>query len=76
MYSLTDHKVPIDDVSLAAMVKGIGFSVGDTKIRLDDETKATSITLFLSPHDGLEPDGFAISGFPHVLLAEPPVARE
>lgn len=59
------------------MIKGLGFTLGsDIKIFIDDETKPTSVNLFLDLHDGLEPNGFAISGFPRVLLAEPTTTRK
>lgn len=47
------------------------FGLPNIMIPLKDESKATSINLFLTAHDGLEPDGFPISGFPRVLLVEP-----
>ena len=46
------------------------FALPQLYIPLRDETKSTSVTLFLSAHDGLEPDGFPLSGFPRVLLGE------
>ena len=47
------------------------FAIPQVHIPLRDDSKITSITLFLSAHDGLEPDGFPLSGFPRVLLGEP-----
>lgn len=52
------------------MIDGAVFGMANIYIPLRDESKATSINLFLQPHDGLEPDGFPISGFPRVLLGE------
>lgn len=63
-------RVPITQDLLRTMAQREIFSLPNVYIPLRDETKATSITLFLSAHDGLEPDGFPISGFPRVLLGE------
>ncbi|KAK3707125.1 hypothetical protein LTR37_012294 [Vermiconidia calcicola] len=46
------------------------FGLPNVYIPLRDDSKATSITLFMSANDGLEPDGFPLSGFPRVLLGE------
>jgi len=51
------------------------FGLPNVHIPLRDETKTTSISLFLYSHDGLEPDGFPISGFPRVLLGEAATAK-
>lgn len=51
------------------------FGLPNIYVPLRNETRATSMNLFLSPHDGLEPDGFPISGFPRVLLGEPAAAH-
>jgi hypothetical protein len=53
------------------MIESRVFGLANIFIPLKDEGKASSINLFLSSHDGLEPDGFPISGFPRVLLGEP-----
>lgn len=55
---------------LRGMTDNAVFALPNVHIPLRDESKTTSITLFLSAHDGLEPDGFPISGFPRVLLGE------
>lgn len=60
---------------IRGMTDSAVFGLPSVYIPLRDETKATSINLFLSPHDGLEPDGFSISGFPRVLLGESTVAQ-
>lgn len=46
--------------------KGI-FALPSVSIPLHDESKETTLNLFLEPSDELEPDGFPISGFPDVL---------
>ncbi|KAK3722026.1 hypothetical protein LTR37_002842 [Vermiconidia calcicola] len=46
------------------------FGLPNVYIPLRDDSIATSITLFMSANDGLEPDGFPLSGFPRVLLGE------
>jgi len=64
-------KVTVAKDIIGEMTDGAVFGLPNISIPLRDETKPTSITLFLSPHDGLEPDGFLISGFPRVLVGEP-----
>lgn len=54
------------------MARGSTFSITDVDVPITDNAIATSITLFLSEHDGLEPNGFAISGFPSALLKSQP----
>ena len=60
---------------IRSMTEGAVFAVPQVHIPLRDESRMTSITLFLSAHDGLEPDGFPISGFPRVLLGEVAAAK-
>ena len=55
---------------IRAMTDHAVFGIPQVYIPLRDDSKMTAITLFLSAHDGLEPDGFPISGFPRVLLGE------
>ena len=55
---------------IRAMTDNAVLGIPQVYIPLRDESKTTSITLFLSAHDGLEPDGFPISGFPRVLLGD------
>ena len=43
------------------------FALPAVSIPLHDESKETTLNLFLSPNDKLEPEGFPISGFPDVL---------
>lgn len=43
------------------------FALPAVSIPLQDESKETTLNLFLSPTDKLEPEGFPISGFPDVL---------
>lgn len=65
-------KVPVTSAVINGMTDKAVFDLPNLSIPLRDETKATSIAMFLSAHDGLEPNGFAISGFPRVLLGEQP----
>ncbi|KAK5175711.1 uncharacterized protein LTR77_000850 [Saxophila tyrrhenica] len=60
---------------IRGMTDNAVFGLPNVHIPLKDETKTTSISLFLSAHDGLEPDGFPISGFPRVLLGEAATAK-
>jgi hypothetical protein len=55
---------------IRAMIENGIFGLPNVCVPLRDETKASSINLFLMEHDGLEPEGFPISGFPRVLLGE------
>lgn len=64
-------KITISMDVIRGMIDNAVFGLPNLYIPLRNETRATSITLFLSKHDGLEPDGFPISGFPRVLLGEP-----
>ena len=64
-------RAPITMDVIRGMTDNAVFGLPNVYIPLRDDTATTSITLFLSAHDGLEPDGFPISGFPRVLLGEP-----
>ncbi|CAK1357491.1 hypothetical protein CB0940_07777 [Cercospora beticola] len=64
-------RIPISHAITDLMISRAVFGLPNVQIPLKNENNATSITLFLTKHDGLEPDGFAISGFPRVLLGEP-----
>ncbi|TKA29096.1 hypothetical protein B0A54_16206 [Friedmanniomyces endolithicus] len=64
-------KVVITLDVIRGMTDSAIFGLPNIYIPLRDESKATAINLFLSAHEGLEPDGFPISGFPRVLLGEP-----
>ncbi|KAK0366375.1 hypothetical protein LTR94_003465 [Friedmanniomyces endolithicus] len=64
-------KVVITLDVIRGMTESAIFGLPNIYISLRDESKATAINLFLSAHEGLEPDGFPISGFPRVLLGEP-----
>ncbi|KAK5125943.1 hypothetical protein LTR85_011298 [Meristemomyces frigidus] len=68
-------KVTVTMDVIRGMTDNAVFGLPSVYIPLRNETKATSINLFLSAHDGLEPDGFPISGFPRVLLGEPTVSH-
>lgn len=63
-------RVVINNEVIRCMIDKSVFGLPNIYIPLKDEGKATTINLFLSSHDGLEPDGFPISGFPRVLLGE------
>ncbi|TKA70619.1 hypothetical protein B0A55_07579 [Friedmanniomyces simplex] len=63
-------KVLVTTDVIRGMTDSAIFGLPNIYIPLRDESKATSISLFLSAHEGLEPDGFPISGFPRVLLGE------
>jgi hypothetical protein len=63
--------IPIAHTLSRTMMESAVFGLPNVYIPLRNENNPTSITLFLSKHDGLEPDGFAISGFPRVLLGQP-----
>lgn len=63
-------KITITMDVIRGMTDNAVFALPNIYIPLRNETRATSINLFLSPHDGLEPNGFPISGFPRVLLGE------
>ncbi|WPG99958.1 calcium-independent phospholipase a2-gamma [Acrodontium crateriforme] len=70
----TSFRVSIPDEMIRAMTTRAIFRLPTLYIPLRDASQATSITLFLSAYDGLEPEGFPISGFPRVLLGEQKVA--
>lgn len=63
-------RITITKTVIRGMVQNAIFGLPNISIPLRNESKATSINLFLSAHDGLEPNGFPISGFPRVLLGE------
>ncbi|CAK3752481.1 hypothetical protein DOTSEDRAFT_168601 [Lecanosticta acicola] len=63
-------KVTITMDVIRGMTDSALFALPNLYIPLRNETRPTSINLFLSPHDGLEPNGFPISNFPRVLLGE------
>ena len=46
------------------------FSLPGIMVVFEDDSKPSNVTFFLSPHDGLEPDGFPLSGLPKVLSNE------
>lgn len=69
------NKVFITENVIRGMTDSAVFGLPNVYIPLRDQSRATSITLFLSAHDGLEPDGFTISGFPKVILGEIPGAK-
>lgn len=68
-------KIPITMDVIRGMTDSAIFELPGLYIHLRDETKTTSIALFLSAHDGLEPDGFPVSGFPRVILGDISKAR-
>ncbi|KAK5133613.1 hypothetical protein LTR08_007561 [Meristemomyces frigidus] len=70
-----NFRVTITPSVIHGMTNNAVFGLPSIYIPVRDETKSTSINLFLSPHDGLEPDGFPISGFPRVLVGEPAITH-
>lgn len=68
-------KFSLTEGIIKGMTEDAFFSLPNVYIPLRNESKATTINLFLSRHDGLEPDGFPISGFPRVILGEPKLAN-
>lgn len=65
---VNSFKIPITMDGVRGMVDTGIFGQPSVYIPLRNDTKTTSISLFLSAHDGLEPDGFPISGFPRAIL--------
>lgn len=63
-------KITIGESVVRGMIENAVFGLPNVYIPLRNENKATTINLFLAAHDGLEPEGFPISGFPRVLLGE------
>ncbi|KAK4504134.1 hypothetical protein PRZ48_005049 [Zasmidium cellare] len=63
-------RITLTKTVIRGMVQNAIFGLPNVSIPLRNESKATGINLFLSAHDGLEPNGFPISGFPRVLLGE------
>ncbi|KAK5153225.1 hypothetical protein LTS14_007870 [Recurvomyces mirabilis] len=63
--------VPLTIDVIRGMTDSAVFGLPNIHIPLRNASRQTAITLFLTAHDGLEPDGFPISGFPRVLLGEP-----
>ncbi|KXS99282.1 hypothetical protein AC578_6205 [Pseudocercospora eumusae] len=66
-------KFTLTEPIIKGMIENSAFGLPNVYIPLRDESKATTINLFLAKHDGLEPDGFPISGFPRLILGEPKV---
>ncbi|KAF2725665.1 hypothetical protein K431DRAFT_260515 [Polychaeton citri CBS 116435] len=61
------------DIQLAVvdlMVERATFDMSNVKFTIEDDAKPSSINLVLSSYDGLEPDGFSLSGFPRVLAED------
>ncbi|KAF2211774.1 hypothetical protein CERZMDRAFT_42792 [Cercospora zeae-maydis SCOH1-5] len=67
--------IPITHAVTNLMTSRAAFGLPNVQIPLKNESNATWVSLFLTKHDGLEPEGFAISGFPRVLLGEPKNAQ-
>ncbi|KAH9825933.1 Patatin-like phospholipase [Teratosphaeria destructans] len=64
------YEVSVTMDVIRGMTESGVFGIPSIYVPLRDESKPTMITLFLSAHDGLEPDGFPISGFPRILLGK------
>ncbi|PNS15041.1 hypothetical protein CAC42_2270 [Sphaceloma murrayae] len=62
--------IPLDKTIVDAMMYRSVFEVPDVEITVSDETKPTTITMFLSDHELLAPAGLPISGFPRWLLLD------
>ncbi|KAK4541557.1 hypothetical protein LTR36_007854 [Oleoguttula mirabilis] len=58
--------------SIERMANEAIFEVPKMNVIVGDDRKASNVTLVLSPHDGLEPEGFSLSGFPKVLATSVP----
>ena len=52
------------------MIHHGAFEMDYLTVAVDDDTRTSTVNLVLSPNDGLEPDGLALSGFPKVLANE------
>lgn len=60
----------ISPTIIERMIEEAIFEMDGIMVEVDNDKKPSSISLFLTAHDGLEPDGFALSGFPKVLSTE------
>ncbi|KAK4552373.1 hypothetical protein LTR86_010387 [Recurvomyces mirabilis] len=65
------HRITLTEEIVRNMIESSIFRQPNLRFRIHDGKSVTAITLFMSAHDGLEPKGFAISGFPRPVLAEP-----
>ena len=65
-----NFKIPLTLEIVRGMTDNAICALPNIYIPIHDETKATAITMFLASHDGLEPDGFPVSGFPRTIIAE------
>ena len=52
------------------MTEASTFNMPGITVAVKDASQASNVTLVLSPHDGLEPDGFSLSGLPKGLTNE------
>lgn len=60
-------KVTFTKEIIRVMIERGIFALPSVSIPLQDESRETTVNLFLEPADQLEPDGFPISGFPDIL---------
>lgn len=61
---------------IRGMIDNAVFGLPNVYISIRDESEPTSVNIFLSKHDGLELEGFPISGFPKVLLGDVAAAKQ
>lgn len=52
------------------MAERADFNISSITVVVEDEKRPSDVTLVLSAHDGLEPEGFSLSGFPKILANE------
>jgi len=68
-------KLTMTATILRAMSDAGLFMLPNVQILLKEDMKSSSINLFLTGHDGLEPDGFPVSGFPRTLVWDAPGSK-
>ncbi|KAG8629356.1 hypothetical protein KVT40_003221 [Elsinoe batatas] len=68
--SVGSIQIPIPKIVIDTMVYRSLFEIRDIEIPVQDESKPTYITMFLSEHEILSPAGLPISGSPRWLLLD------
>lgn len=63
-----ESRATITKCKIVRMLDDAVFERPNILLRLEDTGQAFSINLFLSNHDGLEPEGLPISGFPRGIV--------
>lgn len=68
----SDEETVIDFSStiMSRMTDDAIFAMPTVAIAVEDDSKLSNVSLVLSSYDGLEPDGFSLSGLPKVLANE------